>query len=177
MQNSDELFLFFAQVGKYAVIKNGMMGHPDHLTPDYRKAYLDFVQSKSPDQLASLSKEVFQILMKLITLDSMHDRVMTYIQVEKELRKNEKPCLNFNIDELEAKLQAVRPLFAAQYSNELKAKLHPEDVSSDLLTGTGGRIVRLKDYLFRQGPIKQIASATMTNHLGHPVQWPDNSRL
>lgn len=176
MLNSDELFLFFAQVGKYAVNTGDGSGRPEFNVPNHKKAYDDFVLSvQGSEEFEAVSNEVFQILLQLITFDYLHDRVESYILAEKNLRKMNKPHFNYDVEKVEADLKELRPLFEAQYSSDLKSKLKlsPENVPDNLLTGTGNRIVKLKDYLFHQGPISQIAAAVMLNHQGREVLWPD----
>jgi hypothetical protein len=174
MLHSDELFLFFAQVGKYAAIRDDGTGRPDFRVPEFEKAYRDFILSiQNLSQLNVLSNEVFQILKRLITFDYLHDRVEAYIKTENELRKENMPHLNYDVEKLEAEMKMARSLFEAQYSKELKSKLRPENIPDDLLTRTGGRIVRLKDYLFHQGPSSKIPSVVMLNHQGREVLWPD----
>jgi hypothetical protein len=166
MLNSDDLFLYFAQIGQFSIKRDDGTGRPEFWVPEYDRAYKDFVLSiRNSPQFDDLSNKIFQILKKLITFDNLHDRVEAYIKTEKELRKENCPHLNYNLEKLETDLRRVRPFFEAQYSKELKLKLRFGDIPDNLITQTDGRIVRLKDYLFHNGPSDQIPNAKILNHM------------
>jgi hypothetical protein len=170
ISNSTDLFLFFSQIGNYAAGSGDGTGRPDFWVPAFDKAYEDFVLTHKNTQ--DLSEEMFLIFKQMMKFDYFHKYLEKYFELEAVMRKNGQSTLTYDLDSLIKNLDSVKPLFAAQYSQDARAKLDPQTVADDLLTATGGRIVRLKDYLFFRGPVSQIPEADLLNHLGQKIDWP-----
>ena len=176
MMTSEELFLFFAQIGKHSIGSDDGTGRPEFWVPEYGKAYRDFVITNviPPQGLHALSDEIFLIFKQMIKFDYFHKNVLEYLEVEKSLRQLGKSKFTYDIANLESQLNVVASLFQAQYSAEEKSKLKLEKIPEDLITATGGRLVLLKDYLFHKGPSSQIPATRLLNHLGQIVDWPQS---
>ncbi len=167
----DEIFLFLAQLNPY---KFGM-GRPGYdwrsmHKEAYENGLIQFVEDH-PEKQDLVEKEVESILRQMTVFDYLHDYLRTYLAVEVHFRQIKRSRFQFKLEPIFSELQKAEPPFAAQYDSDLKKTLKPQDISDALLTGTGGRIVSLKDYLFHIGPSSQISERPLLDHKGRKINW------
>jgi hypothetical protein len=169
---ANEIFQYLAQLNSYKFGK----GKPGYdWVPLYKEAYENgvilFAKTQSEKQ-EPLGKEIESVFRQMIQFDYLHEYLRMYLAVEAELRRLGKSPFQFDLVSLLSELQKVEALFKAQYNSEAKKNLKPDDIPNSLITGTEGRIVRLKDYLFHSGPSAQIPESPFLDHKGRQVKWP-----